>query len=238
MKLAIIGYGKMGKEIEKIAISRGHNIVVIINKDNFSDLQSDDFKYVDAAIEFTQPESAVKNYYKCFEYKIPVVSGTTGWLDQWDKVCTYCKQQSAAFFYASNFSIGVNILFHMNERLAQIMNNFDNYDVELEEIHHNQKLDAPSGTAITLADDIIQNLDKKDKWKLGESNLQKEINIIAHRIDKIPGEHTIKYESNVDILELKHAAKSRQGFAHGAVLAAEFIHNKKGIFSMKDLLKF
>jgi len=238
MKIAIIGYGKMGKEIEKKALERGHSIQLIINEENIEDFNSEKFAETDVALEFTKPDVAIQNFFTCFEKNIPVVSGTTGWLNSWDKVISQCQLHHGTFFYASNFSLGVNILFYLNERLAELMNGFENYNVEIEETHHIQKLDAPSGTAITLANDIIRNLNRKKNWQLNKISSSDEIKITAHRFDKVPGEHTIKYESNVDILELKHAAKNRQGLALGALLAAEFVQNKKGIFSMKDLLKF
>jgi 4-hydroxy-tetrahydrodipicolinate reductase len=238
MQIAIIGYGKMGKEIEKIAKERGHSISIVIDENNLSEFDSENFRKSDVAIEFTKPNVAINNYVTCFEKGVPVVSGTTGWLGNWGKIVAKCNNQNGTFFYASNFSLGVNILFYMNKRLAQIMNAFENYNVEIDETHHTQKLDAPSGTAIFLANDIIDNLNRKNDWKLDKINTESEIKIKAHRLDKVPGEHTIKYESNVDIIELKHAAKSRQGFVMGAILAAEFVYNKKGVFSMNDLLKF
>lgn len=238
MKLAIIGYGKMGKEIESIAKERGHLIYITIDQDNLEDFDSDEFELCDAAIEFSKPEVAVSNFQKCFDKKIPVISGTTGWLEKWDEVIDGCTKKEGTFFYASNFSLGVNILFRLNQQLAKIMNEFNSYDVEIEETHHTQKLDAPSGTAISLAKDIIDNIERKEEWKLTNVNNSEEIKITANRLQNVPGEHVIKYDSIVDTLELKHSAKNRKGFALGAVLAAEFVVDKKGVFSMNDLLNF
>jgi len=238
MNIALIGYGKMGKEIEKIAIARNHKITLIIDINNIADLNIENLSKADVAIEFTTPHTAIDNYLKCFEAGIPVVSGTTGWLQRYDEVITLCKKYNSAFFYASNFSLGVNIFFKLNAYLARIMNKYDNYNVEIEEIHHTQKLDAPSGTAITLANDIIKNITRKQKWELNTEDKINNLNIRAIRQDAIPGIHTIKYESEVDFIQITHSAKNRQGLALGAVMAAEFIKNKKGIFSMNDLLKF
>ncbi len=231
MKIALIGYGKMGKTIEKIAQNRGHEIVAIIDQD----MNQGNLNVADVAVEFTVPKSAVDNYLKCFELNIPVVSGTTGWLQDYDKVVDICKQKNQSFLYASNFSVGVNIFFALNRKLADMMAGTNDYQVSMEEIHHAQKLDAPSGTAITLAEDIIQRSPTKKHWAL-DSNRKEELSITAKRIDNTPGTHIITYESGVDAIEIKHTAKSREGFALGAVLAAEFIKGKKGVFSMQDLL--
>lgn len=238
MKIAIVGYGKMGKEIEKLALERGHTITLVVDDNEQHKIESHEFSHADVAVEFSHPNAAVENYKKCFAKGIPVVSGTTGWLNDWDNVLAHCNKMKGTFFYASNFSLGVNILFYLNNQLARIMNKFTQYEVEIAETHHIQKLDAPSGTAISLAQDMMQHLDRKKEWKFNEKELENEIKITAHRLDKVPGEHTIKYESNEDTIELKHAAKSRRGFALGAVLAAEFVQNKTGVFSMHDLLKF
>lgn len=238
MNIALIGYGKMGKEIEKIALKRKHSIQVIIDQDNIDEFNTEKFRTCDVAIEFTNPESAISNFHKCFDAKVPVVSGTTGWLKKWDDIINYCNTKESGFFYASNFSIGVNILFYLNEQLAKIMNQYPDYNIDIEETHHTQKLDAPSGTAISLANDLINNIDRKTEWKLDETNVDNQLKIKANRIENIPGEHTIKYESDVDIIRLNHAAKSRVGFALGAVMAAEFMNGKSGVYSMKDLLKF
>ncbi len=235
MKIALIGYGKMGKEIEKMALERGHSISSIIDQNNTNDFSSSDFLNSDVAIEFSKPESAVSNYKYCFKNNIPVVSGTTGWLKQFDKVKNICNEKNQTFFYASNFSLGVNIFFEINKKLAHLMKPIEGYKVSINEIHHTQKLDTPSGTAISLAEQIIENLSHQTSWALNSSN-NSEINITAQRIANTPGTHTIKYESEIDEITLEHKARSRKGFALGAVLAAEFIENKKGIFNMQDLL--
>ncbi|MBN2520210.1 MAG: 4-hydroxy-tetrahydrodipicolinate reductase [Bacteroidales bacterium] len=236
MKIALIGYGKMGKEIEKVALERNHEIVLKIDIDNYNELTSDNLKNVDVAIEFTTPESAYDNIMACFDAQIPVVSGSTGWLNKFYQVKDFCEKNSQTFFYAANFSIGVNIFFKTNQFLAKIMNNFNDYNVEIEETHHTQKLDAPSGTAIRLADDILSNIDRKKEWELNTSDKINKINILAKRIGNVPGIHTVNYDSEIDSIHITHSAKSRKGFALGAVLAAEFIKDKKGIYSMNDLL--
>jgi 4-hydroxy-tetrahydrodipicolinate reductase len=237
MKIALIGYGKMGKEIEQIAIGRGHSVVLKIDVDNQSDLTVENLSKADVAIEFTTPATAVSNYKKCFEAGVPVVSGTTGWLDQKPAVEKECLSKEACFFYASNFSLGVNLFFELNKILARMMNPFPQYDVSLKEIHHTQKLDAPSGTAITLADGIIGAIESKKTWTLDSPKSKEELSIQAIREDPYPGLHSVKYNSEVDYLEITHNAYSRKGFAIGAVLAAEFCVGKKGIFNMSDLLK-
>ncbi|HEY4788839.1 MAG TPA: 4-hydroxy-tetrahydrodipicolinate reductase [Bacteroidales bacterium] len=238
MNIALIGYGKMGKEIEQIALERHHTISLIIDINNAQDLTADNLKKVDVAIEFSRPETAVNNIRSCFSAGIPVVCGTTGWLDHFDTVKKECNAGNNAFFYASNYSLGVNIFFKINQFLAKIMNNFPQYEVEMEEVHHTQKLDAPSGTAITLVKDIIKEINRKDHWQLDGQDNSSAIKITAVRRDPVPGIHTVKYDSQVDYIEMTHSAKSRKGFALGAVLAAEFIKGKKGVFSMDDLLKF
>ncbi|SFE95504.1 4-hydroxy-tetrahydrodipicolinate reductase [Thermophagus xiamenensis] len=239
MKIALIGYGKMGKEIEKVAQSRGHEIVARIDPAATGESFDDGgFQSADVAIEFTAPRVAFSNYLKCFEYNKPVVSGTTGWLDKLPEIKKACSNNQQTFFYASNFSIGVNILFELNRRLAQIMNDRDEYDVEITEVHHTQKLDAPSGTAISLAQDIIDNIDRKKDWKLDKTDTDTDLLIKAKREGDIPGIHTVKYESEIDEITIHHSAKSRKGFALGAVLAAEFTINNKGFLTMKDMLKF
>lgn len=238
MKIALIGYGKMGKEIEKVALERGHEIVSKIDFNSSDSFDDDSFKAADVAIEFTMPESAYNNYLKCFESNIPVVSGTTGWLDKLDDIKQKCEKEGQTFFYASNFSVGVNIFFEINRQLARIMNKMEEYDVSMEEVHHTQKLDAPSGTAITLAEDIINEIDRKTKWVNEPAKNREELSIISKREGAVPGIHTIKYDSEVDEIVIHHSAKSRKGFALGAVLAAEFTQNNKGFLGMKDLLKF
>lgn len=238
MKIALVGYGKMGKEIEKIALERGHEIVSRIDINRPDTFDDNNFKSADVAIEFTRPEAAFDNYMKCFDHNIPVVSGTTGWLDKKSEIEKACQQDGQTFFYASNFSLGVNILFEINKQLAKIMNKLKDYDVNMEEVHHTQKLDEPSGTAITLAEGIIDNLERKDKWTLNEKPQSNEIYIKAIREGEVPGIHTIKYDSPVDEIHIRHSAKSRKGFALGAVLAAEFTKGKSGMLGMNDLLNF
>jgi len=236
MKIALLGYGKMGKEIEKIAIDRNHSIVLKIDINNVNELTVKNLKKADVAIDFSFPESAYANILKCFEAEIPVVCGTTGWLDKYDEVIKYCNENKKTFFYASNYSIGVNIFFRLNKYLAEIMNRFQTYEPSMTEIHHIHKLDAPSGTAITLAEGIIEKVDRKTKWELNKESAAENIKIEALREGEVPGTHIIKYDSDVDFIEIKHLAKSRQGFALGAVLAAEFIQDKKGYYTMSNLL--
>jgi len=236
MKIALIGYGKMGKEIEKIAMDRGHEIVSRIDISSSDSFDDNSFKSADVAIEFTRPEAAFENYQNCFKHHVPVVSGTTGWLDKMPEIEKACKEDNQTFFYASNFSLGVNIFFEINKQLAKLMNKVQEYDVSMEEVHHTQKLDEPSGTAITLAEGVIENLDNKTKWTLDDQPEENEIYIKAIREGQVPGIHTIKYESPVDEIHIHHSAKSRKGFALGAVLAAEYTKDKTGLLSMKDLL--
>ncbi|HJA88968.1 MAG TPA: 4-hydroxy-tetrahydrodipicolinate reductase [Candidatus Parabacteroides intestinavium] len=238
MKIALVGYGKMGKTIEQIARDRGHEIVSIIDVNNPEDFESEAFKQADVAIEFTTPATAFDNYMKCFAAGVPVVSGTTGWLNRLDEVKRMCAEEGKTFFYASNFSIGVNIFFALNKYLAKIMNNFPSYDVRMTEVHHIHKLDAPSGTAITLAEGILDNLDRKERWTLETSEKPTDLPIHAIREGEVPGIHEIIYESDADIISIKHDAKSRAGFALGAVLAAEFTAGKKGFLGMNDLFHF
>jgi len=237
MKIALIGYGKMGKEIEKIAISRGHEISLKIDINNPEDLTIANLQNCDVAIEFTIPNSAVKNYNLCFEARIPVVSGTTGWLDKKDEVYEKCNETNGTFFYGSNFSVGVNLFFELNKKLADLMAPHSEYNVEITEVHHTQKLDAPSGTAISLADNLLEKLPNKNKWVNDQIPAKNEINIKSERVGQVPGIHTIKFESEVDYLEITHSAKSRKGFAFGAVLAAEYCLENSGILTMKNLLK-
>ncbi|WP_167618440.1 4-hydroxy-tetrahydrodipicolinate reductase [Maribellus sediminis] len=237
MKIALIGYGRMGKEIEKIALDRGHEISLKIDVDNQSDLTLENLKKCDVAIEFTIPTSAINNYNLCFEAGVPVVSGTTGWLDRKEEVYNSCLAKDGTFFYASNFSVGVNLFFELNRKLATLMAGRSEYGVEMTEVHHTQKLDAPSGTAISLAEDILEVLPSKTAWVNDKTPAENELNIKSEREGQVPGIHTVKYESDVDYIEITHSAKSRKGFALGAVLAAEFSKENKGILSMKDLLK-
>jgi 4-hydroxy-tetrahydrodipicolinate reductase len=236
MKIALIGYGKMGKEIEKIAISRGHEVSLIIDITNPQDLIPENLKRCDVAIEFTIPESAVNNYFTCFSAGIPVVSGTTGWLDKKEVVYKNCKENNGTFFYGSNFSIGANLFFELNRKLAALMTTHPEYNVEMLEVHHIHKLDAPSGTGISLAEDIIDILPGKTAWVNDKLPAENEINIMSERRGEVPGIHTIKYESDIDFIEITHSAKNRKGLAFGAVLAAEFCKDRIGILTMKDLL--
>src|SRR5690606_7888719 len=230
MKIALLGYGRMGKEIEKIALERGHEIVLRKTEENdYSGLE-----YADVAIDFSIPTAATEHISTCFNHNIPVVSGTTGWLEHYNDMTDLCKEKNGAFLYGSNFSVGVNLFFELNSYLAKLMANIKEYNVSMEEIHHTQKLDAPSGTAITLAQGIIAETDYK-QWTMDNAN-DNEIYIDAKRIEDVPGTHSVFYKSAVDEIEIKHTAFSRQGFALGAVIAAEWILGKKGIFTMKDVL--
>ena len=238
MKIALIGYGKMGKTIEQIALQRGHQIVSIIDINNTADFDSEAFRSADVAIEFTTPATALGNYMRCFEANVPVVSGTTGWLSHLYEVKAKCEQEGKTFFYASNFSVGVNIFFALNRYLAKIMNGFPAYDVRMTEVHHIHKLDAPSGTAITLAEGILDNVERKERWTLETAEQPTDLPIHAIREGEVPGIHEIIYESEADTISIKHDAKSRAGFALGAVIAAEFTAGKKGFLGMNDLFHF
>ena len=236
MKIALIGYGKMGKAIEEIAVAKEHSILFKFDISNQSEFTIENLQKCDVAIEFTSPHSAVENVKKCFEAGVPVVCGSTGWLSQWDEITIDCASKNASLVYASNYSIGVNLFFELNTYLASLMKKHTNYDVMLEEIHHTEKKDAPSGTAITLAEQVIQNITSKKSWVNEISDNKEELEIISKRIDPAPGTHTIKYHSPIDDIEIIHTAHNRLGFAGGAVLAAEFIANKKGIYNMKQVL--
>ncbi len=231
MNIALLGYGKMGKTIEQIAIKRGHNIVLTVDKED----NNYDITKADIAIDFSIPTVAFKNISNCINNNVPVVSGTTGWLQDYDKAVTLCKEKQGGFIYASNFSLGVNIFFELNKTLAKMMSNLKQYQVSLEEIHHTQKLDAPSGTAITLANGIIAEHSSYDNWKLDEKK-ENTIPITAKRIEDVPGTHTISYKSEVDTITIEHKAHNRLGFALGAVIAAEWLVGKTGVFSMNDVL--
>ena len=231
MKIALLGYGKMGQTIERIALERGHEIV--LKKDEFNTYEG--LSNADVAIDFSIPMVAVSNISSCFHANVPVISGTTGWLEHYDKMVALCVAKNGAFISSSNFSLGVNLFFELNEYLAKMMSKFDSYQVEMEEIHHTQKLDAPSGTAISLAKGVIEN-SAYTKWTL-DNPKPKEIHIEAKRIENIPGTHTVTYNSIVDSIEIKHTAHNRDGFALGAVIAAEWIVGKKGVFTMKDVLE-
>lgn len=236
MKIALIGYGKMGKEIEKIALDRGHEITLKIDITNPEDLNRENLKKADVAIEFTMPASAIANYKLCFEAGIPVVSGTTGWLEKQTEVHQLCTDSNGTFFHTTNFSLGVNIFFALNKKLAEMMAKHSEYTVEMKEIHHTQKLDAPSGTAITLAEGIIENIPAKKTWVNHATERADEIGIVSEREGQVPGTHIVNYDSEVDYIEITHCAKNRKGLAFGAVLAAEYSFGKKGILTMNDLL--
>ena len=260
MNIALIGYGKMGKMIETIAEERGHKIVLKIDIDNREDFTRENLEKAQVAIEFTKPETAFDNVCRCIRYRIPVISGSTGWYDRLEDAKRLCKEMDGSMLCASNFSIGVNIFFEINQQLARLMNRFPDYSVEIEETHHTQKLDAPSGTAITLAEGVIEKIPRIKKWELQQQHVGAKhvlplpttptthatpttpttpiLPIRAIRKDDVPGTHQVRYSSEIDDIEIIHTAHSRKGFALGAVLAAEFIYDKKGIFSMKDLLKF
>ena len=236
MRIALLGYGKMGKEIEKIALERKHKIALKIDIDNIGDLTKENLLLADVAVDFSTPGSAYNNIMKCFEANIPVVCGTTGWHDRIDDVSEYCRNHSKTFFYASNYSIGVNLFFRVNKYLAGLMNKFSDYNVSVTETHHIHKVDAPSGTAITTAEGILEKLDRKKNWELENESAPDVIRINAVREDEIPGIHEVRYTSEIDFLEIKHSAFSRKGFALGAVLAAEFLIGKTGYYTMDNLL--
>ena len=236
MKIALIGYGKMGKAIEEIAVQRGHEIVLKIDISNQHEFTAEKLATADVAIEFTGPHSAFDNLMKLISWKVPVVSGSTGWLEKFDQVVATCNQNQGAFLYASNFSVGVNIFFEINKRLAALMASHPSYDVKMTEIHHTQKLDAPSGTAVTLAEQVLENIPGKKYWVKYAASKPEELEITSKRIDPAPGTHSVLYTSAIDDIEIIHTAHNRTGFATGAVLAAEFIKDKKGIFSMKEVL--
>ena len=231
MKIALLGYGKMGKTIERLALKKGHSIVY----KSTSSSEEGALENADVAIEFSTPETVVENIKSCFENGIPVVSGTTGWLDQYDEMLKLCEARNGSFIYASNFSVGVNLFFNLNEYAAKLMADWKDYTVSIEEIHHTQKKDAPSGTAISIAEGIIKNSEQSG-WKLGKGNAH-EIDITAHRVDDVKGTHMVNYKSEIDTISLKHEAHSRDGFAMGAILAAEWLQHKKGVYSMRDVLQ-
>lgn len=237
MKAALIGYGKMGREIERILLERRHTVPLIIDLANAADLNPDNLKRVDVAIEFSAPDAAFDNIRACLEAGTPVVCGTTAWLDRYDEAVKICREHRGAFFYASNYSIGVNIFFKINRELARLMNRYADYDVTIEETHHVQKKDAPSGTAVTLAGGVLAELERKTRWVLGTTTVPDELEVNAIRRSVAPGTHTVTYESPADVLAIEHTIKSRAGLAAGAVAAAEFLCGKKGIYTMEDLMK-
>ncbi len=232
MKIALLGYGKMGQAIEQIALNRGHDIVLKIDKND----TNYDITKADVAIDFSIPSVAFSNISNCLNHKVPVISGTTGWLDQYNEAVNLCKAKNGAFIYASNYSLGVNIFFELNKTLAKMMANLEQYKVSMEEIHHTQKLDAPSGTAISLAQDIIANNNTYKQWSLNTSETSNSLPIVSKRIPEVPGTHTVTYKSEVDTITIEHEAHNRQGFALGAVIASEWIIGKNGVFTMKDVL--
>ncbi len=236
MKIALIGYGKMGKAIEEIAVQRGHEIVLKIDVSNLNEFTKENLSKADAAIEFTSPHTAYENVKKIIQFGVPLVCGSTGWLEHFDEIKKLCTEKNGSFIYASNYSVGVNIFFEINKRLAALMASHAEYDVQVKEIHHTQKKDAPSGTAITIAEQILENLPRKKNWVNEISEKTDDLEIISERIDPAPGTHHVKYASVIDDIEIIHTAHNRQGFALGAVLAAEYIADKKGIFTMKDVL--
>lgn len=236
MKIALIGYGKMGKEIEKIALAKGHEIVLKISTHDLADFTVENIKRADVCIEFSTPDTAFQNIKKCLESGVPVVCGTTAWLTQLEEAKSLCIKNNTAFLYASNFSIGVNLFFALNKHLAKLMQVHTEYNVQIEEIHHTQKKDAPSGTAVTLAEGILENSHIKKSWINTEGNNPTELSILSKRIDPAPGTHTITYSSSIDDISITHTAHNRQGFATGALLAAEFLVGKKGVFEISDVL--
>lgn len=235
MNIALFGYGKMGKEIEAIALKRGHNIILKIDKDNVDSITDADLKKADVVIEFSTPHTVLDNIKRCINAQVPVVVGTTGWYDSFEAIKKLCTQTNGSLFHATNFSLGVNLFFKVNTYLAELMNKYNDYEVSMEEIHHIHKLDKPSGTAITLAEQILKKIDKKTKWSIDKKG--EDILFIKDiREGEVPGTHIIKYQSEVDDIEIMHKAHNRKGFALGAVIAAEFLNGKKGIYTMSDII--
>lgn len=235
MNIALIGYGKMGKEIEAIAIQRKHNISLIVEKDNADLVTDSDLKRADVAIEFSTPHSVIQNIHTCVNAGLPIVVGTTGWYDKFDEIKQFCEANKGGLFYASNFSLGVNLFFKVNQYLAELMNHYPEYDISMEEIHHVHKLDKPSGTAITLAKQILEKVERKKSWSL-EKGKKEDLFIQDVREGEVPGTHIIRYQSAIDDIEIMHKAHNRKGFALGAVVAAEFLAGKKGIYTMQDIV--
>lgn len=238
MKIALIGYGKMGKTIENIALNNGDEVVLKIGQANRNELNVENLRKADVAIEFTRPEFAYENILHCLIAGVPVVSGTTGWTDKLVAAKKFCKERDGAFFYASNFSVGVNIFFAISRQLCDVMNQYTDYNARIEEIHHTQKLDAPSGTAITLANHVLEHLNRKKKWVAHPQKASEELAIVSKRLDNVPGTHVLEFSSPIDTIELVHTAHSREGFASGALMAARWLVGKKGFFEMKDMLGF
>ncbi len=236
MRIILVGYGKMGKAIEEIALAKGHEIVLRIDLENMHELNAENAAKADVAIEFTSPHSAFDNVMKCLELGIPVVCGSTGWLDQFEKAVNYCNEKKGTLIYSSNYSIGVNLFFELNTYLARLMENYPDYDVSMTEIHHTAKKDAPSGTAITLAEQILAQISRKNSWVNGQATTPTELHILSERIDPAPGTHKISYTSPIDDIEIIHTAHNRKGFAGGAVMAAIYATQHQGVFNMKDVL--
>ncbi|MEI7589060.1 MAG: 4-hydroxy-tetrahydrodipicolinate reductase [Chitinophagia bacterium] len=236
MKIALIGYGKMGKAIEEMAVAKGHEIVLKIDVNNAHEFTQSNIQKANVAIEFTGPHSAFDNISKCIEWGVPVISGSTGWLEKWDSITALCNQHQGCLVYSSNYSIGVNLFFEINQQLALLMEPYQDYDVSMTELHHTEKKDAPSGTAISLAEQILKKISRKNKWVNTASTTPSDLVIHSERIDPAPGTHTVSYTSPIDRIDIIHTAHTRKGFASGAVLAAEFANKKKGIFTMKQVL--
>lgn len=236
MNIALVGYGKMGKAIERIAQERGHNIVLKIATANRHEFTAENLQRADVVIEFTNPEVAKENVEVCLKAGVPVVCGSTGWNEGLSHAEYTAVENKTAFLWASNFSVGVNLFFELNKQLARLMNDHEEYNVSVEETHHTQKKDAPSGTAITIAEGILDHLERKNRWTKEQEENPQDIAIVAHRIENIPGTHVVKYTSDIDDIEITHTAHNREGFAKGAVLAAEFLAGKQGVFTMKDVL--
>jgi 4-hydroxy-tetrahydrodipicolinate reductase len=235
MKIALLGYGKMGKEIEAIALKRNHTIVLKVDENNVNTLTDSDFKKADVAIEFSTPHTVINNIKKCLSINLPVVVGTTGWYNDFEEITKLCVEKNGSLFHATNFSLGVNLFFKVNTYLAELMNKYEDYEVSMEEIHHIHKLDKPSGTAITLANQIIEKIERKNNWSIDKKN-KDTLFINDVREGEVPGTHIIKYHSDIDDIEIMHKAHNRKGFALGAVIAAEFLFNKKGIYTMSDII--
>ena len=236
MKIALIGYGKMGKAIEEVALQRRHQVVLTIDQPNLHDFTKENLLKADVAIEFTGPHSAFDNVNNCLAFGVPVVCGSTGWTERLEEMKNNCKEKNGSFIYSSNFSVGVNIFFEVNKKLASLMAAHKEYEVIIEEIHHTQKKDAPSGTAITLAEQILEKIKRKKQWINELSDNPEDLEIMSQRIDTTPGTHSIKYSSAIDNIEIIHTAHNRKGFAFGALLAAEFLKDKKGFFNIDDLM--
>jgi 4-hydroxy-tetrahydrodipicolinate reductase len=245
MKIALLGYGKMGQIIERFALERGHEVVLKINIDNVADFTVANLQKADVAIDFSAPDAAIENIYRCFEAEVPVVVGTTGWYGKLQEIKNDCLESNNTLLYGSNFSVGVNLFFHLNKVLAKLMNNYPAYEVQVEEIHHTQKLDSPSGTAMTIAEDIIESVARKKEWlnevvgtPIPDVIKSDQLLIESHRIENVPGTHTVLYSSEVDEIEIKHTAHNRAGFALGAVIAAEWLENKQGFYNIADVFNF